>query len=133
MSGTFDLEQNSVLNVAVGQKCSNTGYKTANSGAGGGSFVVLQAEGYYRPLVIAGGAGGDYFGHAQDWGNASLTEFGNGPNGQVNRDVGSRGKSGNDDKKNYNGGAGYNTKSSRGHSDDPKGFKDGLTGGRHGG
>ena len=119
MSGTFDLEQNQLLNVAVGQKGS---YECGN----GGSFVVLESvDGLFSPLLIAGGAGGDNAG--DQCGNASLTEFGKGPNGEMNMEIGSSGKSGKNIK--YTGGGGYKSNSSNGHKNDPQCFRKGLVGG----
>ena len=88
------------LHIAIGQEGIGKG---GGSGAGGTFVVTKKSDGTFAPLVVAGGAGGKLNGTPEC--NAQTEEFGNGPSGDNNMDIGSSGKSGDIDY--YNGGAGY--------------------------
>jgi len=115
------LKKEDVLHVAIGQRGSlSTG--------SGGTFVVREcSNGSFEPIVIAGGAGGDYYGSGYKWCNARLNEFGNGSkSGERNNNIGGSGTSG--DPHDYNGGAGYKTNPPNSKQYYPKCFQNGLQG-----
>ena len=114
------LTKDEILHVAVGQK------GNAERSGSGGSFIVRQrSDGSFEPLVIAGGAGGDYWKKKTGWCSAQLDEFGNGE--EPNMEIGSSGLSGHSDR--YNGGAGFKRNRPNRTEDYPKCFEDGLVGG----
>jgi hypothetical protein len=53
VKGIFNLSQNQVLKIIVGQKGLGGG-DGVGGGGGGGSFIVLGSS----PLIVAGGGGG---------------------------------------------------------------------------
>jgi len=112
------------LNIAIGQMGEDYG-----CGAGGTFVVIKKADGTFSPLVVAGGAGGNYKETEEPDCDAQLEEFGNGPSGQHNMDIGSSGESGDSDK--YNAGAGYESDAPRATYDYPRCFYSGLVGGEH--
>ena len=111
------MERGSVLRVAVGQK------SIYNHGGNGGTFVIKQdATGILSPLVIAGGAGGDYFSKGNAWCHAQLEQYGNGPNNNNNTNLGSSASG-------TEGGAGFKSDQPNVQRNHPKCFKNGMTGG----
>jgi len=110
------------LQIGIGQK-----EKGSARGAGGTFVVTKKSDGTFAPLVVAGGAGGNYTGTGTKQSDAQLEEFGNGPNGQNNMDIGSSGISG--DSNEYNGGAGYQSDPPGATADHPRCFASGLIGG----
>jgi len=118
LTAILDLKTDEVLHIAIGQK----GDEYSGSG---GTFVIREcANGSFEPIVISGGAGGDYYKKANEWCNAQLNEFGNGSkSGEINNNIGGSGTT---------GGAGYKTdapKFSKGNC--PKCFQGGLQGGNY--
>jgi len=109
------------LKIGIGQR-----YDTGR-GAGGTFVVTKKSDGTFAPLVVAGGAGGSYNATKQSYCDAQLEEFGNGPAGQNNMNIGSSGISG--DSNAYNAGAGYQSDPPGATSDYPRCFASGLTGG----
>ena len=110
------------LNIGIGQKGDYDG-----SGAGGTFVVTKKSDGTFSPLVVAGGAGGSEDDIKRSYCDAQLEEFGNGPAGQNNMDIGSSGISG--DNNNYNGGAGYQSDPPGATAEYPRCFASGLAGG----
>ena len=110
------------LQIGIGQKPNGR-----SSGAGATFVVNKNSDGTFAPLVIAGGAGGSRNYTTQYYLDAQLEEFGNGPNGQNNMDIGSSGISG--DSNEYNGGAGYQSDPPGATADHPRCFASGLIGG----
>ena len=112
------METGSVLQVVVGQQ------PAIYAAGSGGTFVIKEeATGLLSPLVIAGGAGGDFYSNGSPWCHAQLEQHGNGPNNNNNINLGSSGAG-------Y-GGAGFNSDQSSNPTDGyPKCFKNGMTGGR---
>ena len=125
ITGNVQLMPNEILHVAVGQKGKD------NSSGSGGTFVVKEdMKGSFKPLVIAGGAGGDYLSRRNAWCNAQLEGYGNGVRaGEKNNDIGKDGKSGWNGY--FTGGSGYNENRSNVTELDPKCFTGGLHGGRY--
>ena len=122
MSGSFQIEEGSVLHVAVGQKSHTS---LGASGASGGTFVIKEeTTNLLIPLVIAGGAGADCNSESDPWCHAQLEEYGNGPSNKNNHNIGFSSYD-NDD------GAGFKSDQLNVQCDDPpKSFKSGLTGGK---
>jgi len=110
------------LNIGIGQKGQYGG-----CGAGGTFVVTKKTDGTFAPLVVAGGAGGNKNETKQSCCDAQLEEFGNGPSGRNNMDIGSSGISGHSN--NYNGGAGYQSDPPGAGSNHPRCFASGLIGG----
>ena len=111
------METGSVLQVAVGQQPDD------NDGGSGGTFVIKQeATGLLSPLVIAGGAGGDYYSKGNAWCHAQLEQYGNGPNNNNNTNLGSSASG-------TEGGAGFKSDQPNVPPYHPKCFKTGMTGG----
>ena len=110
------------LSIGIGQKATYSG-----PGAGGTFVVTKKSDGTFVPLVVAGGAGGSENATKQSYCDAQLEEFGNGPSGQNNMDIGSSGNSG--DNNNYNGGAGYQSDPPGATAEYPRCFASGLAGG----
>jgi len=119
------LKTDQVLHVAIGQMgCPHSG--------SGGTFVIREcSDGSFEPIVIAGGAGGDYYKKADEWCNAQLNEYGNGSKStERNNKIGRSGRSGHTDI--YNGGAGYKINAPNYKSIYyPRCFRSGLHGGNH--
>jgi len=113
------------LQIGIGQKPHGP-----SSGAGGTFVVTKKSNGTFALLVVAGGAGGNCH-RKESYCDAQLEEFGNGPSGQNNMDIGSSSKSG--DIKYYNGGAGYQSDPPGATADHPRCFASGLIGGRRNG
>ena len=110
------------LNIGIGQKGEHDG------GGAGGTFVeTKKSDGTFAPLVVAGGAGGSWNGNKQSYCDAQLEEFGNGPDGQNNMNIGSSGNSG--DGSYYNAGAGYQSDPPEATVNHPRCFASGLIGG----
>ena len=93
IKATIKLRRGDNLNIAVGQK---GGDPTSGSG---GTFVVKQnSDGTFKPLVIAGGAGGDSNDEDEPLNSPCCNaqpdnEYGNGSKpGEFNIDIGSSGK-----------------------------------------
>ena len=119
------LQKDEVLHVAIGQQ----GPPYTGSG---GTFVIREySDGSLKPIVIAGGAGGDFNLTRNEWCNAQLNEFANGSKpGEINNNIGWSGNSGVIDY--YNGGAGINRNAPNSDESYPKCFQDGLQGGNYG-
>ena len=111
------------LNIGIGQK----GYDY-DCGAGGTFVVCKKSDGTFAPLIVAGGAGGGSkttsYVNCRD---AQLEEFGNGPDGQNNINIGSSGISGH--RSHYTAGAGYQSDPPGAGSNHPRCFGSGLIGG----
>ena len=124
IKGNVQLAENEILHVAVGQK-GNLG----TSGSGGTFVIKEKMDGSFIPLVIAGGAGGDYNKRKETWCNGQLEEYGNGTSaGEKNNDIGKDGKTGWSEY--FSGGSGYKENRSNVSHLDPKCFTGGLHGGR---
>ena len=124
ITGKFKMRKGQVLHVGIGQK----GTGSYGCGAGGTFVISKKCDGTFAPLVVAGGAGGDYKQKKHVNCNAQLKEYGNAaPGGEHNMNIGSSGISG--DSSHYNGGAGYLTDPPGATDNYPKCFTSGLTGG----
>ena len=114
------------LNIGIGQKGNDY-----DCGAGGTFVVTKKSDETFTPLVVAGGAGGGRKLHNKSYDvnyhDAQLEEFGNGPGGQNNMNIGSSGISG--DSEYYNDGAGYQSDPPGATADHPRCFASGLIGG----
>lgn len=115
---------NDILHIAIGQQ------GTPSRFGNGGTFIIKQLpDGKFEKLMIAGGSGGSR-NESSDYLNGSVDEFGNGPGGNRNYNIGSSGTD--SSAANYeHAGAGY-LENAYGSGDVvgviPKCFEDGLQG-----
>lgn len=117
VTGTFNLTQNQVLGILVGQEGGSNG--TCNAGGGGGTFVWNTAS-TSEPLIVAGGGGGAN--SASSGLNAETGTGGSGTNGTP-------GTNGNGATP---GGAGWKTNGGSGFNGNNSGCQRPLAGGSGG-
>jgi len=129
ITGKFNLKYGDVLHIGVGQKGSER-FPKYGGGSGGTFICQKRPNGSFEPLVIAGGAGGDYHKRNNEWSNASINQFGNGSMNmrEKNKNIGECGTSPDNDHYCYCGGAGYNINPPDTHWGSPKCFEAGLQG-----
>ena len=116
LKGLFNLQKGEVVQIAVGQGGWGAG------GSGGGTFVVLDAQGQHTPLIIAGGGGGWDGRYSYTNGDSHSSE--NGKSSSDGYSGGSNGSGGNGPGGNGTAGAGYYT-----NSNDQRGQHSFLQGG----